>query len=132
MGALPVILPVGILATTGRTVVREVVADLLDCMGSTAHAILPRLVIAEVNVGHKLHHSDHTHTHREPEFRTRREFLSSLISAAVLGPWAFGQKQTPTDMAERFRQMSEEYEQEGLAAPFKGITTNGKVDSWLI
>ena len=28
---------------------------------------------------------DHTHTHREPEFRTRREFLSALISAAVLG-----------------------------------------------
>jgi hypothetical protein len=124
---LPVTRPVGILAKTGTTVVREVVSDLLDCMGCTAHAILPRLVIAEVNVGHKLHHSDHTHTHREPEFRTRREFLSALISAAVLGPWAFGQKQTPTDMAERFRQMSEQNEQEGLAAPFEGITTNGKV-----
>jgi hypothetical protein len=30
-------------------------------------------------------------------------------------------------MAERFRQMSEQYEQEGLANPFKGITTNGQV-----
>jgi hypothetical protein len=30
-------------------------------------------------------------------------------------------------MAERFRQMSEEAEQEGLAAPFKGITSSGDV-----
>lgn len=30
-------------------------------------------------------------------------------------------------MAERFRQMSEDGEKEGLAAPFKGITTNGQV-----
>jgi Protein of unknown function (DUF3500) len=30
-------------------------------------------------------------------------------------------------MAERFRQMSEDYEREGLANPFVGITTNGKV-----
>jgi hypothetical protein len=60
---------------------------------------------------------------------TRRVFLSSLISAVVLTPWALGQeqKQTPTEMAERFRQMSEEYEREGLANPFKGITTNGQV-----
>ena len=78
-------------------------------------------------MAHKLHHPGHTHIHPEPELATRREFLSSLISAAVLVPWAFGQNQTPTDMAERFRQMSEESEQEGLAAPFRGITTDGKV-----
>jgi len=80
-------------------------------------------------VAHKLHHPGHTHTHPEPPFPTRRDFLSSLISAAVLAPWAFGQnqKQTPADVAEHFRQMSEEYEQEGLAAPFRGITTDGKV-----
>ena len=30
-------------------------------------------------------------------------------------------------MAERFRQMSEDYESKGLATPFKGITTNGEV-----
>lgn len=30
-------------------------------------------------------------------------------------------------MAERFRRMSEDYEKEGLAAPFKGITRNGEV-----
>jgi hypothetical protein len=83
--------------------------------------------IAEVNVAHKHHHPGHTHTHPEPGFPTRREFLSSMISAAVLVPWAFGQNPTPADTAERFRQMSEQAEQEGLAAPFEGITTNGKV-----
>ena len=80
-------------------------------------------------MAHKLHHPGHTHTHPEPPFPTRRDFLSSLISAAVLVPWAFGQnqKQTPADVAKHFRQMSEEYEREGLAAPFRGITTDGKV-----
>jgi hypothetical protein len=50
-----------------------------------------------------------------------------LISAAVLVPWAYGQERTPADTAERFRQLSEEFEQEGLAAPFRGITTDGHV-----
>ena len=75
----------------------------------------------------KLHYPDHTHTHHEPAVPTRRDFLSSLISVAVLVPWAFGQTQTPAEMAERFRQRSEEFEREGLAAPFKGITTNHEV-----
>lgn len=84
--------------------------------------------VAEVKVK-KLSHSNHTHTHPLPETPTRRDFLSSLITAAVLVPLAFGQtdSQTPSDIAERFRRMSEEYEKEGLAAPFKGITTNGEV-----
>lgn len=72
----------------------------------------------------KVHHAAHTHTHTGREFPTRRDFLSSIISAAVLAPWALGQTQSPADMAERFRHWSEEYEQEGLAAPFRGITTN--------
>jgi len=78
---------------------------------------------------HKLHHPGHTHTHTHSkrDFATRREFLSSMIAAAVFVPLAFGQEQSATDMAERFRQMSEEYETEGLAAPFRGITTNGDV-----
>jgi hypothetical protein len=44
-------------------------------------------------------------------------------------PWALGQTQTETaaDVAERFRKMSEDYEKEGLASPFKGVTTNGEV-----
>lgn len=98
-------------------------------MSPQTHVTLPASGIAEVNVTHKLHHPGHTHTHPEPPFPTRRDFLFSLISAAVLVPWAFGQnqKQTPADVAEHFRQMSEEYEQEGLAAPFRGITTDGKV-----
>ncbi|MGA2355338.1 MAG: DUF3500 domain-containing protein [Terriglobales bacterium] len=76
------------------------------------------------------HHSDHRHPHAEPRPSTRRDFLaalSALTSAAVLAPWAFGQKQTPVDMAERFRQMSEDGERDGLATSFKGITTNGQV-----
>ncbi len=82
-------------------------------------------------MAHKLHHPHHTHphSHQQSLFPTRRDFLSSLISAAVLAPWALGQdqKQTPVDIAERFRQMSEDGEKEGLAAPFRGITTNGQV-----
>ncbi len=76
---------------------------------------------------HKLHHPSHAHTGVEPATATRRDFLSSLLSAAVLVPWARGQNenQSASQIAERFRRMSEEYEKEGLAAPFKGITTNG-------
>jgi hypothetical protein len=86
-------------------------------------------VKGELNMGHnhKLQHSGHTHTHSKPELATRRAFLSSLISAAVFAPWAFAQKETRTEMAERFRQWSEESEVEGLAAPFRGITTNGDI-----
>jgi len=94
------------------------------------------LGIAEGIVAYDLHqphhthsHHHHPHNHKEPLFPTRRDFLSSLISVAVLAPWALGQeqKQSPADMAERFRQMSEDGEREGLAAPFKGITTSGQV-----
>jgi hypothetical protein len=78
-----------------------------------------------------VHHPGHTHPHShspvKKELATRREFLASMAAAAVFAPLAFGQEQTRADMAERFRQMSEEYEKEGLAAPFRGITTNGEV-----
>lgn len=52
-----------------------------------------------------------------------------MISAAVFAPWLVGQTkdQSAADIAERFRKMSEDYEKEGLAAPFKGITTNGEI-----
>jgi len=85
--------------------------------------------LAEVKVAHKLHHSGHTHTHAAPGMPMRRTFLSSLISAAVLAPWVLGQSepQTASDIAERFRRMSEDYEKDGLAVPFKGITTNGEL-----
>ena len=75
---------------------------------------------------------NHHHSHHTPPLTgkpTRRDFISSLLSAAVLAPWVLGQTQTQSasDMAERFRQMSEDYESKGLATPFKGITTNGEV-----
>jgi Protein of unknown function (DUF3500) len=73
------------------------------------------------------HHPDHTHPHTHSHHPTRRAFLSTLSAAAVLGPWAFQQEQTASDMAERFRQMSEDFERKGLADPFKGITTDGNV-----
>src|ERR1700722_6794235 len=80
-----------------------------------------------------MHHQGHSHsdldTHSRPakQLASRREFLWSMLATGVVVPFAFGQEQTRADMAERFRQMSEEYETEGLAAPFRGITTNGTV-----
>src|SRR5271169_6148598 len=81
-----------------------------------------------MNLEPKVQHPRHTHAHPIAS-PTRRDFLSTLISAAVLVPWAFAQSepQSPAELAERFQKMSEEYEKEGLAAPFKGITTNGDV-----
>jgi len=73
----------------------------------------------------KVHH--HGHTHDKPGFASRREFLASLAAAFVLTPWALGQEPTSADTAERFRRMSEDAEREGLATPFRGITTDGKV-----
>jgi hypothetical protein len=68
------------------------------------------------------------HTHGESDAASRRVFLSSLISACALLPLAaYGQEKTKVGMAEQFRKMSEEYEQEGLAAPFRGITTDREV-----
>jgi hypothetical protein len=73
----------------------------------------------------KLHHPGQTHG--QPDAASRRAFLSSLISAFVFLPMVQGQEKTPAGMAEQFRQMSEEYEKEGLAAPFRGITTSNDV-----
>jgi hypothetical protein len=94
--------------------------------------VLPSGILgAEETVTHRIHHPHHSHSHphKESFAPTRRDFLSSLISAAVLAPLALGQdhKDSPADKAERFRQMSEDYEREGLASPFKGITANGQV-----
>jgi hypothetical protein len=72
----------------------------------------------------------HTHSHHHHTCPSRREFLGSLIAAAFVSPWAFAPSplDTPAEMAERFRQMSEEYERKGLAEPFCGITTNGHIE----
>ncbi len=76
-------------------------------------------------MGHLHHHSNNTPS--RTGLATRRAFLSSLVSATVLAPLVFGQEKTPADTAERFRQMSEDFEKQGLAEPFKGITTDGKI-----
>jgi Protein of unknown function (DUF3500) len=73
----------------------------------------------------KVHHPGHTHGERDGA--SRRAFLSSLISAFVFSPFAYGQEKSPVGMAERFRKMSEDAEEKGLAEPFRGITTNGEV-----
>ena len=73
----------------------------------------------------KVHHPSHDHDERDGA--SRRAFLSSLISAFVFSRFAYGQEKSPVGMAERFRKMSEDAEQKGLAEPFRGITTNGDV-----
>ncbi len=78
-------------------------------------------------MGLHVHHPGHTHSHSRKELATRREFLAAMATTAALAPFAFGQEPTRADLAERFRQISEDYEKEGLAAPFRGITTNGEV-----
>ena len=80
-------------------------------------------------VGQKPHHHDHVHHHHRSGTPTRRDFISSLMCAALLAPQALGQQesQSASEIAEQFRRMSEDYEKEGLAAPFKGITNNGDV-----
>lgn len=64
----------------------------------------------------------HPH-HRHAPRLTRRTLFSCLIPGAILAPHAF--PQNAPDMAQRFRQMSADYERKGLAEPFKGITANG-------
>jgi Protein of unknown function (DUF3500) len=80
-------------------------------------------------VAHNRHDPAHSDTHLVGEMPTRRDFISSLVSTVILVPWAIGQteSQSPSETAERFRQMSEEYEKNGLAEPFKGITTNAEI-----
>jgi hypothetical protein len=67
-----------------------------------------------------------THTHVK---HTRRTILSAILPAAILTKNVFSQ--SAPDMAEKFRQMSAEAEKKGLADPFKGITTNGTVETGL-
>lgn len=66
-----------------------------------------------------------SHHHDAPRL-TRRTLFSTLIPGAILAPQAFPQSAAST--AERFRQISAEYERKGLADPFKGITANGSVE----
>jgi hypothetical protein len=60
---------------------------------------------------------------------TRRTLFSKLIPGAILARHAF--PQGAPDIAEQFRQISADYERAGLAEPFKGITSDGTVESGL-
>lgn len=69
-----------------------------------------------------LHHGPRSSHAPSP---SRRAFIASLMPSYLLA-----QNPPPAsavDMAERFRRMSEDFETKGLAEPFKGITTDGKV-----
>src|ERR1700722_2961198 len=70
----------------------------------------------------------HEHHHHVPHL-TRRTLFSMVIPGAILAPNAF--PQSASDMAERFRTMSADFERKGLAEPFKGITATGTVEPGL-
>src|SRR4051812_47103558 len=55
--------------------------------------------------------------------------LGALAALPGLAPSAFSQNQTAT--AERFRQMSKQYEAKGLAEPFRGIATKAGIEKGL-
>jgi hypothetical protein len=63
--------------------------------------------------------------------KLRRQLpLLGFILVAVFGYWAkvsSQQQQPPGDPTERFKRMSADAEKRGLAEPFKGVTTDGKV-----
>jgi hypothetical protein len=70
----------------------------------------------------------HHHEHARHEL-SRRRLFSTVIPGALLAPHAFSQN--APDMAERFRQMSADFERQGLAEPFRGISANGSVEEGL-
>ena len=67
--------------------------------------------------------------------KTRRYLgaLGLLVLGTLLGSSAFLQQQkaTPEQRLERFKTMSRQAEEKGLAEPFRGITTNGQVQPGL-
>ncbi len=76
----------------------------------------------------KLHPSGHDHSHSPRETAdqlSRRRFLSVVVPGSLLATQVLAQN--PAEMAERFSKMSADAERAGLAAPFKGITTDGNV-----
>src|ERR1043166_638385 len=64
------------------------------------------------------------HSHHHP---TRRRVL--FLPGALFASRAFSQNLA--DMAERFRNMSTDFERKGLAEPFRGITADGTVEPGL-
>ena len=62
-------------------------------------------------------------------FAANHPVTARLVAAGSLGALLFSQ--AAPDMATRFKLMSEKYEREGLAEPFKGITAKGSVEPGL-
>ena len=67
------------------------------------------------------------HKHRRSGYFSDRRFVSLICFLLVIGGVASRAQQPSGDAAERFRRMSKEAEERGLAEPFKGVTTDGKV-----
>ncbi|AXC11602.1 hypothetical protein ACPOL_2278 [Acidisarcina polymorpha] len=74
---------------------------------------------------HPAGHHAHAHDHAETS-TTRRQFITSLLAASIVAPYAFGEVDKG-DLAAGYRRDSEVMERVGLADPFKGITTNGTI-----
>src|SRR3954462_9049087 len=70
------------------------------------------------------HHSHNTHCKLD-KASSRRSFVTGLFAASVIAPSGF--PQSGSDATERFRRMSQDAEQKGLAEPFRGITKDGNV-----
>jgi hypothetical protein len=58
---------------------------------------------------------------------TRRRFIASMLATGLLAPMALAKSVDRAEEAANARRESEEHEREGLAEPFKGLTTNGTV-----
>jgi hypothetical protein len=71
----------------------------------------------------------HEHEHHHTQRLTRRTLFPTIIPGAILTQHAL--PQNTSSMAERFRQMSTDYERKGLVEAFKGITADGTVESGL-
>lgn len=94
----------------------------------TSHGATPHDLHAHSHSHSHSHKHSHSHTHSHAKL-TRRWFLSVAIPGAILAKDAFAQQagNSPAEMAERFRKMSDDAVRKGLAEPFKGITTNGEI-----
>ena len=68
-----------------------------------------------------------THKHRRGGHFAEAQFISLICFLLLISGIALHAQQPPGDGAERFRRMSKEAEERGLAEPFKGVTTDGKV-----
>jgi hypothetical protein len=69
------------------------------------------------------HHSRGPHDGRL--LPSRRGFLRLLVPGSILATRALAQQ--AGDQAERFLQMSKDFERGGLGKPYKGITANGEI-----